>query len=141
MSKCFRTPESYNILLYAMTNGSELAAYSGYPKNKCDKYIKALCEVGLVHKEPERNGYTKYYPANSYIALWYKVLLSAVPNPDGTFGEDVYDCFMKYLNAEIVSPFYKNMCVYWLGKNINSLLTEYVTFDFACAKKRGIYAY
>ena len=139
-----------------MTNGSELAAYSGYPKNKCDKCIKALCEVGLVHKEPERNGYTKYYPANSYIALWYKVLLSAVPNPDGTFGEDVYDCFMKYLNAEIVSPFYKNMCVYWLGKNINSLLTEYVdtkdssylnvkignvTFDFACAKKRGIYAY
>lgn len=66
MSKSFRTPESYNILLYAMANGynriSESAAYSGYPKNKCDKYIKALCEVGLVRKEPERNGHTKYYP-------------------------------------------------------------------------------
>lgn len=160
MSKSFRTPESYNILLYAMANGynriSESAAYSGYPKNKCDKYIKALCEVGLVRKEPERNGHTKYYPANSYIALWYKALLTAVPNPDGTFGEDVYDCFIKYLNAEIVSPFYKNMCAYWLGKNINSLSTEYidtkdssyqnvkignVTFDFACVKNQGIYAY
>ena len=160
MSKCFRAPESYNILLYAMVNGynriSELAAYSGYPKNKCDKYIKALCEVGLVCKEPERNGHTKYYPANSYIALWYKALLTAVPNTDGTFSEDVYNCFMQYFNAEIVSPFYKNMCAYWLSKNIISLSTEYidtkdlsyhnvkignVIFDFACVKKRGIYAY
>ncbi len=98
MCECFRTPESYNTLLYAMVTGhnriSELAAFSGYPKNKCDKYIKSLCEFGLVRKEPEKNGHTKYYPANSYIALWYKTMLTAVPNADGIFAEDVYNRFL-----------------------------------------------
>lgn len=160
MCACFRTPESYNTLLYAMVNGynriSELSAFSGYPKNKCDKYVKTLCEFGLVRKEPEKNGHTKYYPANSYIALWYKTLLTAVPDADGSFGEDVYYRFMRYFNDEILSSFYKNMCVYWLDKNINSISTDYidikdlsyrnvkvgsVTFDFACEKKRAVYAY
>lgn len=160
MRKCFRTPESYNTLLYATVNGynriSELSAFSGYPKNKCDKYVKTLCEFGLVRKEPEKNGHTKYYPANSYIALWYKTLLTAIPNADGSFGEDVYDRFMRYFNDEILSVFYKEMCFYWLDKNINSISTDYidakdlsyrnvkignVTFDFACEKKRAVYAY
>ena len=38
MCECFRTPESYNTLLYAMANGynriNELAAFSGYPKKQ-----------------------------------------------------------------------------------------------------------
>jgi len=160
MCECFRTPESYNTLLFAMVNGynriSELSAFSGYPKNKCDKYIKTLCEFGLVRKKPEKNGHTKYYPANSYIALWYKTLLTAVPNADGSFGDDVYEHFMRYFNDEILSAFYKEMCVYWLDKNINFISTDYidtkdlsyhnvkignVNFDFACVKKRAVYAY
>ena len=160
MCECFRAPESYSTLLYAMVNGhnriSELAAFSGYPKNKCDKYIKALCEFGLVRKAPERNGHTKYYPANSYIALWYKTMLTAVPSADGSFGEDIYDRFMRYFNDEILSAFYKEMCAYWLKENINSISTDYidtkdlsyqnikvgeVTFDFAYEKKRAVYAY
>lgn len=160
MCECFRTPESYNTLLYAMVTGhnriSELAAFSGYPKNKCDKYIKSLCEFGLVRKEPEKNGHTKYYPANSYIALWYKTTLTAVLNADGSFSEDVYERFMKYLNDKVLSAFYKRMCAYWLKENINLISTEFidakdssyqnikvggVTFDFAYEKKRAIYAY
>lgn len=160
MCEYFRAPESYSTLLYAMVNGhnriSELAAFSGYPKNKCDKYIKALCEFGLVRKAPERNGHTKYYPANSYIALWYKTMLTAVPSADGSFGEDIYDRFMRYFNDEILSAFYKEMCAYWLSKNINSISTDYidtdnlsyhnikvdgVTFDFVYEKKRAVYAY
>ena len=160
MCECFRTPESYNTLLYAMANGynriNELAAFSGYPKNKCDKYIKTLCEFGLVRKEPEKNGHTKYYPANSYISLWYKTLLTAVPNADGSFGDDVYDHFMRYFNDVVLSAFYKEMCAYWLDRNINSISIDYIdtkdlsyrnvkvgniTFDFACEKKRAVYAY
>ena len=160
MCEFFRTPESYNTLLYAMVNGynriSELSAFSGYPKNKCDKYIKMLCEFGLVRKRPERNGHTKYYPANSYIALWYKTMLTAVPNSDGCFGEDVYNRFVRYFNDEILSAFYKEMCAYWLDKNVNSISTDYIdtkdlsyhnvkigniNFDFAFKKKRVVYAY
>lgn len=160
MSECFRTPESYNTLFYAMVNGhnriSELAAFSGYPKNKCDKYIKSLYEFELVRKEPEKNGHTKYYPANSYISQWYKTMLTAVPNADGSFGEEVYDHFMGYFNDEILSAFYRKMCAYWLSKNINSISTDFIdtkdssyhnikvgeiTFDFAYEKKRAVYAY
>lgn len=160
MNEIFRTPESYNTLLYAMANGcnriGEIAKFSGFPKNKCDKYIKALIEHGLVIKAPGENGHTKYFPANSYLTLWYKVLLTAVPNPGGSFGNDVYDHFMSYFNDVVLSAFYKEMCVYWLDRNINSISTEYidtknssyhnvkvgnVTFDFACEKKQAVYAY
>ena len=93
MNESFRTPESYNTLLFAMANGynriGEIAKFSGFPKNKCDKYIKALIEHGLVIKAPGENGHTKYLTANVYLTLWYKCLLSAVPNPDGSFGEDI----------------------------------------------------
>ncbi len=63
---------------------------------------------------------------------------------------------MRYLNEEVLSAFFKEMCAYWLKENINSISTEYintddlshqnvkigeVTFDFACEKKRAVYAY
>ena len=160
MRECFRTPESYNTLLYAMVNGynriSELALFSGYPKNKCDKYIKALCEFGLVRKSPEKNGHSKYFPTNSYIALWYKTVLTAVPDANGNLSEAVYDRFMEYFNGEVLTAFYKEMCAYWLKKNIGSISVDRidtndpschnikigeVTFDFAYEKKQAVYAY
>lgn len=160
MRECFRTPESYNTLLYAMANGynriSEIAKFSGFPKNKCDKYIKALIEHYLVIKVLGENGHTKYYPANSYLTLWYKVLLTATPNPDGSFSEEVYNQFMQFFNDDVLSAFYKDMCYYWLKQNINSNHTDYidtkdtsyhnvkigrVTFDFACQRSCNVYAY
>ena len=43
MNESFRTPESYNTLLYAMAKGynriGEIAKFSGFPKNKCEKYL------------------------------------------------------------------------------------------------------
>jgi hypothetical protein len=160
MTECFRTPESYNTLLYAMANGynriGEIAKFSGFPKNKCDKYIKALLEHGLVIKTPGENGHTKYLPANNYLTLWYKCLLTAVSNPNGSFGNDVFNRFMQVFNDELMADFYKDMCYYWLEENINSISTEYidtknssylnvkvgnVTFDFACEKKQAVYAY
>ena len=160
MNESFRTPESYNTLLYAMANGynriAEIAKFSGFPKNKCDKYIKTLIEHGLVIKVPGENGHTKYLPANSYLTLWYKVLLTVVPNADGSFGEDVFNRFMQVFNDEPMADFNKYMCDYWLEKNLNSISTEYidtknssyhnvkvgnVTFDFAYEKKQAVYAY
>ena len=159
MNESFRTPESYNTLLYAMADGynriGEIAKFSGFPKNKCDKYIKALIEHGLVIKVPGENGHTKYLPANSYLTLWYKCLLTAVPNPDGSFCEDVFNQFMQTFNNELMTDFYKDMCYYWLEKNINGNTSVYidtkntayrnvefegVTFDFACQKDENIYA-
>ena len=160
MRESFRTPESYNILLYAMANGynriGEIAKFSGFPKNKCDKYIKALIEHGLVIKIPGENGHTKYLPANTYLTLWYRFLLTAVPSPNGNFDDDIFNQFMQYFNNALMADFYRDMCHYWLEKNINANTPDYIdakntayhdiaigdiTFDFACQGNRNVYAY
>lgn len=160
MRESFRSPESYNTLLYAMANGynriSEIAKFSGFPKNKCDKYIKALIEQGLAAKVPGENGHTQYIPANTYLTLWYKILLTAIPNADGSFPEETYQCFMRFFNEKLLTDFYRNMCYYWLNTNINSNATAYIDtkntayhniaiagmqFNFACRDGRNVYAY
>lgn len=62
---------------------------------------------------------------------------------------------MQVFNDELMSDFYKNMCYYWLEKNVNSNTSVYVDtkntayrnvelegviFDFACQKDENIYA-
>lgn len=160
MRESFRSPESYNTLLYAMANGynriSEIAKFSGFPKNKCDKYIKALIEHDLAAKDPGENWHTQYIPANTYLTLWYKILLTAIPNADGSFPEETYQCFMHFFNDKLLADFYRNMCYYWLHANINSNATAYIDtkntayhniaiagmqFDFACRDGRNVYAY
>ena len=161
MNESFRTPESYNTLLYAMANDynriGEIAKFSGFPKNKCDKYIKALIERGFAIKAPGENGHTKYRPANTYLTLWYKCLLTAVPTSDGNFGEDAFNRFMQFFNGELMAEFYQNMCRYWLEEHINNHNSATyidaknpvyqnveiggVAFDFAYQKDRNVYAY
>lgn len=55
----FRTTETYNILLYGMAAGhnriSELSDFSGFPQNKCDKYLKALDKAGLLETEQKKD--------------------------------------------------------------------------------------
>lgn len=116
MRECFRTPETYNTLLCGMANGynriNELSSFSDYPKNKCDKYIKALQEYKLVYKMEEKNGHSRYYPANSYLSLWYKFLFTAVPNADGTFSEELYSGIKDYFRNTILAEFYNELCAY-----------------------------
>ena len=160
MSECFRTPESYNTLLYGMAEGknriNELSAFSGYPKNKCDKYIKVLMEHGLVRREDGKNGHSKYYPANSYLCLWYGTLFTAVPNVDGNFGEETVCAFMDYFCQTVLKDFYQKLCVYWFKNNLNHDTLCYidtddpsnydieiggVCFDFVFTSDTGYYAY
>ena len=74
----FRSPESYKTLLYGMAIGynriSQLAEFSGYPKNKCDKYLKALDAAGYIEKEQKRDESgtvrTHYYLKGGYHRVW-----------------------------------------------------------------------
>ena len=124
---CFRSPETYNTLLYAIANGynriSEISAFSGQPKNKCDKYLKSLIDYNLVSKECTKKGYANYYPANSYFSLWYKFLFTAVPNSDGSFDEGIYKKLTEYFYDFIVPEFYKNLCYNWIKINFNFWLS------------------
>ena len=85
----FRSPESYNTLLYGMAIGynriSQLAEFSGYPKNKCDKYLKALDAAGYIEKEQrcDETGTvrTHYYLKGGYLrVLTFSIQSSAEPS-------------------------------------------------------------
>ena len=151
MKESFRTPETYNTLLFGMANGynriSELAKFSGYPKNKCDKYIKALAEHHLVQKQECENGHSRYYPNGNYLTLWYRFLLTATPNADGSFSDELSGRFTEYLNKIILADFHKDMCDFWVRSELNHFSHSYVdtenpnyhdvklddiTFGFAC---------
>ena len=116
------------------------------PKTNAISTLKRFANSVLFVRDPKRTAIQKYYPTNSYIALQYETLLTAMPNVDGNFGEDVYNSFMRYFNDEVLSAFYKEMCVYWLKENINSILMDYIDtkdlsynnvkmYNFACEKK------
>ena len=96
------------------------------PKTNATSTLKRFANSVLFVRDPKRTAIQKYYPTNSYIALQYETLLTAMPNVDGNFGEDVYNSFMRYFNDEVLSAFYKEMCVYWLKENINSILMDYI---------------
>lgn len=76
----FRTPETYNILLYGMATGynriSQLSEFSGFPQNKCDKYLKALDKAGLLETEQKKDAAghirTHYYPKGGYWKTWFR---------------------------------------------------------------------
>ena len=124
----FRSPESYNTLLYGMAIGfnriSQLAEFSGYPKNKCDKYLKALDAAGYIEKEQKRDEVgtvrTHYYPKGGYLRVWYQLYfpcqhefidpLTKAAVKDLIFRLD--DCATKY--------YFRKLCWRWFFKN-NSL--------------------
>ncbi len=71
----YRRPETYAFILYALALGnnriSEVGRFTGYPYNKCDKYIKSLIEIGLV-KAVSKESKTEYEIVNSYFRIWLR---------------------------------------------------------------------
>ena len=86
LEKAFRSPEAYNTLLYGMAGGknriTELSAFSGYPKNKCEKYLGALIDAGLVRKEKEDGKRPDYYLDLSYLHAWYRYVFLSMGRMD-----------------------------------------------------------
>lgn len=121
----FRSPESYNTLLYGLSIGynriSQLAEFSGYPKNKCDKYLKALDAAGYIEKEQKRDEAgtvrTHYCLKGGYLRVWYQLYfprqhefidpLSKDDMKDLVFWID--DCATKY--------YFRKLCWRWFSRN------------------------
>ena len=121
----FRSPESYNTLLYGMAIGrnriSQLAEFSGYPKNKCDKYLKALDAAGYIETEQKKddNGQvrTHYFLKSGYLRVWYQLYfprqqdfidpLDVETAKELAFWID--DCATKY--------YFRKLCWHWFSRN------------------------
>ena len=80
LSSHFLRPESYAMLLHAIVTGhnsvSELGRFTGFPYNKCDKYLKSLMAAGLVEavKQENESGAekTSYQICNPYLEIWFR---------------------------------------------------------------------
>ena len=128
LADCFRSPESYNTLMYGMATGrnrvAELSELSGFPNNKVDKYLKALEAHGLIVREKQAGSYAHYSPANNYLLLWFRFLFTARATSDGSFSEDTCAAFMDYFDNELLPATFRQTVLQWLNHNHLKYLRE-----------------
>lgn len=134
----FRTPETYNILLYGMATGhnriSQLAEFSGFPQNKCDKYLKALDKAGLLEtvqgKDTAGHVRTHYYPKGGYWKTWFRYVFPSQgcrlkPLEGGNLQQLADD-----IDRAIVVEYFKKVCWQWMKKNYGDYYwDEVLRFD------------
>ncbi len=124
--EAFRTPESYVSLMYAMATGThkltEIAEYSGYAPNKCDKYLHSLIEEGLVvaGELNSDDGRTRrgYYLKSSYMSIYIRYCMN---RKYGQTGEELCDEIISCIDKEFLPGFFRKLCGIWLEKHSNKL--------------------
>lgn len=129
----FRIPESYSSLMYAMASGvhrlTELAEYSGYAPNKCDKYLHAMIDAGLVFSGDVKSedGRTKkgYFLKSSYMTLWAKFCMNNSCRMDHEkFCEEI----LSYIDDSFLPGFFRRMCGIWIIERQFRLHHKYLRF-------------
>lgn len=124
----FRTPETYNILLYGMATGynriSQLSEFSGFPQNKCDKYLKALDKAGLLETEQRKDAAghirTHYYPKGGYWKTWFRYVFPSQGRYLEVQKEEALQQLVNEMDKTIVVEYFKKVCWNWLEKNYHS---------------------
>ena len=121
----FRTPETYNILLYGMATGhnriSQLAEFSGFPQNKCDKYLKALDKAKLLEtvqrKDTAGHVRTHYYPKGGYWKTWFRYVFPSQGHCLKLLEGDSLQQLANDIDRSIVAEYFKTVCWKWMKKN------------------------
>ena len=134
----FRTPETYNILLYGMATGynriSQLSEFSGFPQNKCDKYLKALDKAGLLETEQKKDAAghirTHYYPKGGYWKTWFRYVFPSQGRYLEVQKEEALQQLVDEMDKTIVVEYFKKVCWNWLEKNYHSCYWDgFLKFD------------
>ena len=87
LDRVFRSPESYHSLLYGIACGrhyiSELSEFTGYPKNKCEKYLGALIDAHLIAEDKPEGHRPRYLFQWTYISVWYQFVFASMGSTEG----------------------------------------------------------
>lgn len=121
----FRSPESYNTLLYSLAIGcnriSQLAEFSGYPKNKCDKYLKALNAAGYIETQQKKdeNGQvrTHYFLKGGYHRVWYQLYFPRQHEFIDSLAEDAVKDLVFWIDDCATKYYFQKLCWRWFSKN------------------------
>ena len=124
LSRHFRSPESYNTLLYGMATGHnrivQLAEFSGYPKNKCDKYLKALDAAGFIEtaRKEDENGQlrTHYYPKGAYLKIWYRLYFPYRERFAQTLSDEALEELLTQIDDIAAKPYFRSLCRQWMAR-------------------------
>ena len=141
----FRTPETYNVLLYGMVTGhnriSQLSEFSGFPQNKCDKYLKALDKAGLLESAQKKDAAghirTHYYPKGGYWKAWFLYVFPAQGRCIRPIERDYFQRLANEIDRTIVAEYFKKICWNWFEKNYHSCYWDGL-LDFDDPKKRDV---
>lgn len=134
----FRTPETYGILLYGMATGhnriSQLAEFSGFPQNKCDKYLKALDKAELLEtvqrKDTADHVRTHYYPKGGYWKTWFRYVFPSQGRCLKPLEGDSLQRLANDIDHSIVAEYFKTVCWKWMKKNYGDYYwDEVLRFD------------
>ena len=129
----FRSPESYNTLLFGMAIGynriSQLAAFSGYPKNKCDKYLKALDAAGYIETEQKKDGNgqvrTHYFLKGGYLRVWYQLYFPRQQNFIDPLDEETTKELAVWIDDCATKYYFRKLCWHWFFKNTSLYYSGY----------------
>ena len=121
----FRSPESYNTLLYGLAIGcnriSQLSAFSGYPKNKCDKYLKALDAAGYIEtaqkKDDSDTVRTHYFLKGGYLRVWYQLYFPRQQDFIDPLTEDAAKELVHLIDECATKYYFRKLCMRWFFKN------------------------
>ena len=134
----FRTPETYNILLYGMATGhnriSQLAEFSSFPQNKCDKYLKALDKAGLLEtvqrKDAAGHIRTHYYPKGGYWKTWFRYVFPSQGRRLKPLERDNLQLLANDIDHSIIAEYFQTVCWKWMKKNYGDYYwDEILCFD------------
>ena len=124
----FRTPETYNILLYGMATGhnriSELSEFSSFRQDKCDKYLKALDKAGLLEMVQKKDAAghirTHYYPKGGYWKAWFRYVFPSQGRYLRAQEGEALQQLADEIDRTIVAEYFKKICWNWMEKNYHS---------------------
>lgn len=110
----YRRPETYAFILHALALGhgriSEVGKFTGYPYNKCDKYIQSLIEISFV-RAVDRDKKTQYEIINPYFKIWFQYIY---PNRSsiecGDFSNSGLQFMLSEIRAEYISQVFTEAC-------------------------------
>ena len=100
---------------------SQIAAFSGYPKNKCDKYIKALDAAGFIEQRTRRDQAgtlrTHYYPKGGYYRTWYELYFPCQNHFDKLLIGDAVSELLNRIDQISTIPFFKRVCMKYVRRS------------------------
>ena len=126
----FRSPETYNTLLYGLATGhnriSQLAEFSGFPKNKCDKYLKALDVAGFIEMKQKKDKTGKLrYPKGGYFQAWYQLYFPRQEKFYEPLGDETVLELLLEIDEYITPYYFRECCWQWLSAFCDELSWEW----------------